>query len=112
MMPEALRHRLAWQQHFMEEDWVLESYATEDSMPKTPQHLAQLSARLSNSDRQAHLQHLHVNSGTVLLVVLHWWNSDASITVCSQVHHQLSADKSSLKLWLTWRNALYNCQCH
>ena len=51
VMPETLRHRLAWQQHFMDEDWVLESYSTEDSMPKTPRHLSQLSARLSNSDR-------------------------------------------------------------
>ncbi len=72
MMPEALRHRLAWQQHFMEEDWVLESYATEDAMPKTPQHLAQLSARLSNSDRQVHCQCLHCMSSSTLYVAATW----------------------------------------
>ena len=51
MMPEDLRHRLTWQQHFMDEEWVLESYSTEESMPKTPEQLSQLSARLSNSNR-------------------------------------------------------------
>ena len=53
MMPETLRHRLAWQQHFVDEDWVLESYSTEDSMPKDLSQLSKLSARLGNSDRQA-----------------------------------------------------------
>ena len=53
MMPESLRHRLAWQQHFLEEGWVLESYSTEEAMPRTAEQLSQLSARLSNSDRCA-----------------------------------------------------------
>ncbi len=78
MMPETLRHRLAWQQHFMEEDWVLESYATEDSMPKTPEHLSKLSARLSNSDRRA-----HVYAGTLPLLLCFQGRSGASpLTVC------------------------------
>ena len=56
VLPESLRHRLAWQQHFVEEDWVLESYATEASMPRTPEHQSLLSARLSSSGRQARSQ--------------------------------------------------------
>jgi len=49
--PDSLRHRLAWQQHFVDDDWVLESYSTENSIFKTPEQLAQRSAQLSNSDR-------------------------------------------------------------
>lgn len=49
--PENLRHRLAWQQHFVDDDWVLESYSTENSIFKTPEQLAQRSVQLSNSDR-------------------------------------------------------------
>lgn len=56
MRPESLRHRLAWQQYFVDEDWVLESYAMEASMPETPERRSKLSARLSSSDRHARSQ--------------------------------------------------------
>ena len=51
LAPEQLRHKLAWQQHFLEDDWVLESYSREESLPRTAEQLAGLSARLCNSDR-------------------------------------------------------------
>ena len=53
VMPDTLRLKLAWQQHFLDEDWVLESYSTEDSMPKACQQGAGPSARLCNADRHA-----------------------------------------------------------
>lgn len=51
VMPDHLRTRLAWQQHFMDDEWVLESYSTDVSMPKTPQQVARQSAQLCNADR-------------------------------------------------------------
>ena len=53
MMLDTLRLKLAWQQHFLDDDWVLESYSTEDSMPKACQQGAGPSARLCNADRHA-----------------------------------------------------------
>ena len=53
VMPDTLRLKLAWQQHFLEEDWVLELYSTKDSMPKACQQGAGPSARLCNVDRHA-----------------------------------------------------------
>ena len=53
MMPDTLRLRLAWQQHFLDDDWVLESYSTEDSMPKACKQGAGPSARLYSADRHA-----------------------------------------------------------
>ena len=51
VMPDTLRLKLAWQQHFLDDDWVLESYSTEDSMPKACQQGAGPSARLGNAHR-------------------------------------------------------------
>ena len=53
MMPDTLRLKMAWQQQFLDDDWVLESYSTEDSMPKACEQGAGRSARLCNADRHA-----------------------------------------------------------
>lgn len=59
-----LRKKLAWQQHILEEDWVIEAYAAQTLIPRPPADAAKSCTALRNANRCN-------KQGSVLLPVRH-----------------------------------------